>query len=460
MSMLESYLIESSQNTKQILQSIIDCSFELQSIVKPNESLEDWIRVKVTNVLDYLNSVIDYKNGKQLNEINHTRTTKLYFILHETYTYDMTIRDLKNIHSKAITLNQIINPTENLDDWTLSKLMLSLEYLNDVKSKSLNNSLELNEINFKQMIATGTLLLSTLLPISADSYVIQKGDTLSKIANSLGLSVSDLIQLNKGIDPNKLKIGQIINVSDDISNVYVIQKGDSLSSIASKIGIDLAELVKLNASVDPRKLQIGMKINLPDNNKVNSIISNFKKSDNTRNPGELYSSEFIQYIKHSENGISAGYDKSRNKWYPHKSPEGGTDTIGYGHKLTRSDQSSGKYRNGLSTKEIHSLLISDLKIAENRVKKDIAWISAKKGTTNYKLVSDKSFDDLSSTQKQMLIDFAFNLGSLRSFPTFLTAVLNDDIDMMKKQYKRYYGKGKELTQRNTDFYNLFLKNYE
>ena len=70
MSMLESYLIESSQNTKQILQSIIDCSFELQSIVKPNESLEDWIRVKVTNVLDYLNSVIDYKNGKQLNEIN------------------------------------------------------------------------------------------------------------------------------------------------------------------------------------------------------------------------------------------------------------------------------------------------------------------------------------------------------------------------------------------------------
>lgn len=457
---LEFYLVESTQYEPNPIDSIIQCSIDVKSIVNDLEQIDDWIKSKLTTVIDQLDSVLTYcNNDRKLNEINNRKNIKLYFALKEEYNVNMSINDLYNIQNIAQRLNKIITFDENLEDWIVTNIKLSLEYLNDIKSHLLN-SIKLNEINLKKLVASGTLLLSTLLPVSADSYVIQKGDNLTKIANSLKLSVSELTRLNKGIDPNKLKIGQIINVSDNISNVYVIEKGDSLSSISSKLGVNVSDLIKLNSSVDPQKLQIGTKINLPDTDKVNSTIINSNTPHKSNDTGEVYSPEFIQYIKHSENGISAGYNKQNGKWYPHKSPEGGTDTIGYGHKLSTSDQISGKYRNGLTNKQIDELLFSDLKIAENRVKKDIEWITSKHGTSSYKLISNKSFDDLSSTQKQMLLDFAFNLGSLRSFPTFLTAVLNDDIDMMKKQYKRYYGKGKELKQRNFDFYNLFLKNYE
>ena len=57
----------------------------------------------------------------------------------------------------------------------------------------------------------------------------------------------------------------------------------------------------------------------------------------------------------------------------------------------------------------------------------------------------------------MLIDYAFNLGTIRGFPNFTRAVLTNNHPEMLKQYKRYYGGGKELTGRNTLFLDTWLK---
>jgi membrane-bound lytic murein transglycosylase D len=43
-------------------------------------------------------------------------------------------------------------------------------------------------------------------------YVVQKGDTLSKIANSKGVSVDQIKDLNSGLKENKLAIGQKIKI--------------------------------------------------------------------------------------------------------------------------------------------------------------------------------------------------------------------------------------------------------
>ena len=56
----------------------------------------------------------------------------------------------------------------------------------------------------------------------------------------------------------------------------------------------------------------------------------------------------------------------------------------------------------------------------------------------------------------MLIDFAFNLGTLREFPNFTQAVIGNNIPVMRAEYHRYSG-GKPLTRRNNIFYNTFLK---
>ena len=45
------------------------------------------------------------------------------------------------------------------------------------------------------------------------------------------------------------------------------------------------------------------------------------------------SDEFIEYLKYVENGGKIGWDEDKQLWFPHRSPEGGNDTIAYGHKL-------------------------------------------------------------------------------------------------------------------------------
>ena len=45
--------------------------------------------------------------------------------------------------------------------------------------------------------------------------------------------------------------------------------------------------------------------------------------------------QLVNYIKRVENSVRDGWSKDKKKWFPHKSHEGGTDTIAYGHKLKK-----------------------------------------------------------------------------------------------------------------------------
>ena len=148
--------------------------------------------------------------------------------------------------------------------------------------------------------------------------------------------------------------------------------------------------------------------------------------------------DFVAYMKSAENAAKEGFKD--NRWYPHRSFEGGTDTIAYGHKLGKVE----KYPRGIANSEAENLLKRDLMNAENIVKIK---------------VGEKTYNDLDNKQKQMLIDFSFNLGPnfMREFPKFVEGVLIDDIDVMKKEHFRY-SKGKKLTRRNDLFFDLFLKN--
>jgi murein DD-endopeptidase MepM/ murein hydrolase activator NlpD len=48
------------------------------------------------------------------------------------------------------------------------------------------------------------------------TYTVKPGDTLSKIAQRNGLSLAQLLQANPQVkDPNKIKVGDVINVPDD-----------------------------------------------------------------------------------------------------------------------------------------------------------------------------------------------------------------------------------------------------
>jgi hypothetical protein len=75
---------------------------------------------------------------------------------------------------------------------------------------------------------------------------------------------------------------------------------------------------------------------------------------------DVFNKSDIDLIKELENSIKTGY--SNGRWYPYRSLEGGTDTIGYGHKLI-----SDEMQDGLSNKDAELLLIDDLSKAMYKV---------------------------------------------------------------------------------------------
>lgn len=102
-------------------------------------------------------------------------------------------------------------------------------------------------------------------------YTIKPNDTLYKIARFYNVSLDDLIEANQGINPDRLKIGQIICIPlatppvtcPKGTRTYVIEKGDTFYRIANKFGIRFSALLKANPGINPDALLIGQKICLP-----------------------------------------------------------------------------------------------------------------------------------------------------------------------------------------------------
>jgi len=161
---------------------------------------------------------------------------------------------------------------------------------------------------------------------------------------------------------------------------------------------------------------------------------------------QMFSDEFLEYIKLAEN--EPLLKKGTNA--VHRSPEGGNDTIGYGHKLTDAEKKAGKVY-GIPLKNINAenaekILMMDL------MKRDKA-LSARLG---------KQYEGLDQKQKEMLLDFEFNVGNVeKQFPNFTNAVISGDMEGALKEAKRYYTpKGAkqpvELTRRNQLFEQTFF----
>ena len=51
----------------------------------------------------------------------------------------------------------------------------------------------------------------------------------------------------------------------------------------------------------------------------------------------MLTDQFIDFLKYVENGSKIGWNEEKQLWFPHHSPEGGNDTIAYGHKLLDSE---------------------------------------------------------------------------------------------------------------------------
>jgi len=151
---------------------------------------------------------------------------------------------------------------------------------------------------------------------TANTYMVKAGDTLTRIASSLGVAIPELEKVNGMTEKSVLQVGQILKVpakvmSQAVSDVstqagkivesvqlapaavagaltstttaltgaaaavaapvenqgptteYTVVKGDSPYKIAKKFKITPDQLMKANGITDPKKIQIGQQLKIP-----------------------------------------------------------------------------------------------------------------------------------------------------------------------------------------------------
>lgn len=185
---------------------------------------------------------------------------------------------------------------------------------------ALQNSITVNEIKSLNNLSSSLIFPGQILKLSDETsdsksstttssttYIVQKGDSLSKIAAAYKVTVNDLLKWNPSIkNASFISIGQklVVNGSKGAASTtnsstttssnstYIVKQGDSLSKIASNHGISLSKLLSYNPQIsNPSYIYVGQKINLAGSS---SSTPNTVNEDDT---ASVNGNEIVTYAK-------------------------------------------------------------------------------------------------------------------------------------------------------------------
>jgi peptidoglycan endopeptidase LytF len=102
-------------------------------------------------------------------------------------------------------------------------------------------------------------------------YNIRPGDTFFNIASRFGITVQELMRANPTVDPNNLRICDLIcvpaqprpGVCPTGSVAYLVASGDTLFSIAAKHNTTVDAIISANPCVDPMNLRVSQLLCIP-----------------------------------------------------------------------------------------------------------------------------------------------------------------------------------------------------
>ena len=112
-------------------------------------------------------------------------------------------------------------------------------------------------------------------PTMSGSYVVQRGDTLARIAARHGTTIQALAAANGITNVNHVWVGQRLKVPGGSSSPgsggsatpaggsYRVQRGDTLSAIAARNGVSMWTLAQYNGISNPSRIYVGQIIRIP-----------------------------------------------------------------------------------------------------------------------------------------------------------------------------------------------------
>jgi len=94
-------------------------------------------------------------------------------------------------------------------------------------------------------------------------YRIQRGDTLSHIAQQYQTTVEELLRMNPGLRPDRIRDGREIRVPEPENGFdWVLQPGESLSRIAARHEVSVRDLLRWNPRLDPDRVRTGQQLRI------------------------------------------------------------------------------------------------------------------------------------------------------------------------------------------------------
>ena len=388
-------LSENAEMSQSDITKIIDYSEKLQSMFDVNDNLEDWVKAKLNHACDYVATVRDYLKFYRDEKDAGTTDDQIDEKWTNNYKKSINCSNPKGFsqkaHCKARRLRQAGKHTQSKPVREIYEAVVRHML------KEFDSSMAMGAL--KQLNRDAKELEQMLQPNT------QLEDWVKAKLNLAGEYLDDVYHHLDHFGPEGRKFDEV-KVANDIEEGWK----DWLAAGAIGLGA-------MSSKVDASKIK-------PTDQPA--ITQSVQKSVGS----------FTDYIKKVENQGKVGYNVEKKLWFPHKSFEGGSDTIGYGHKLQKGED----FSKGITDAQAESLLKTDLTKAKQQVYKELGGIK------------------LSPHQEEMFVDFVFNMGTLNKFPKFTEFALKNDLEGMRSQYKRYAG-GTELKGRNSEFLKRFLSEY-
>ena len=144
-------------------------------------------------------------------------------------------------------------------------------------------------------VVVGPAPTGPALPKIKTVHVVQSGETLGHIAQKYKVPTSELLKVNSMGDPNRIRVGQKINIPEytaparhphggtaprktvtapEGGSVHVVQKGEMISGIAHKYGIKTGDVLRANGLTEEtaKKIHVGQQLAIPAKTSANAYV--------------------------------------------------------------------------------------------------------------------------------------------------------------------------------------------
>ncbi len=120
-------------------------------------------------------------------------------------------------------------------------------------------------------------ILATVALAADPVVVVQAGDNLTRLSKRHGVSIATLVDLNNLADPNRIFAGQRLRIAEEppatpaaapaakpaAARVHLVTRGQNLTVIARTYGVTVSAIVQANDISNPSRIYAGQRLTIP-----------------------------------------------------------------------------------------------------------------------------------------------------------------------------------------------------